>query len=223
MTCLRAGFFENLYIAPTLIGEDFYPQPIWYRSAGSEPQAAADYVTRYGRLWREMDDSLLFLREIWNDPLVRRELQSFLNLSKAILQAPDDGVRGEYVGETEWFTDLRRIQSTQTEILGRLQANSFSRPLERPGVAAICLAARDPARTVEFFRRLLNVEPVRTSRRARGYAEFELPAAGAAGQQAVRIAIHGHDRQAAGDPYRLGPPPALIAASTRSISSPTGT
>jgi catechol 2,3-dioxygenase-like lactoylglutathione lyase family enzyme len=115
------------------------------------------------------------------------------------LQAHDDSQRADYLREREAFVDFRRIRHTQSEILGRLEAKSVERPLERPRFALIMLAARDPAATVEFYRQLFQVEPVKTSRLAGGYAEFELPG--------VRLGIHGHDRVAAGDPYRLGPPP----------------
>ena len=199
---LRAAFFENLYIAPTLIGEEFWPQEIWYRVPSAEPAAAADYVTRYGILWRDTDDSLLFLREIWNDPLVRRELQSFLSLSKSILSAADEAVRADAIRETGWFVDSRRIRSTQSEILTRLRGNFFHRPLGRPRLASICLASKDPSATVQFLRDLLSIEPVRTSRRARGLAEFELPD--------LRIVVHGQDRVGRGDPYGLGTPPETL-------------
>ncbi len=199
LTCLRAGFFENLYIAPTLIGEQFYPQEIWYEDEDSEPAAAADYVTRFGQLWRDTDASLIFLAEVWNDPSVRRELKSYISLSKAILQAPDETARSEFLSERRWFLDQRRIRGTQNEILGRLHRGHFGRPIAKPKFQAIQLAAHDPAATVEFYRQLFQVEPTRTSRQARGYAEFELPG--------VRLVIHGHDRLAPDDPYELGPPP----------------
>jgi len=199
VTRLRSGFFENLYIAPSLIGEAFHPQEIWYPTPSAEPDAATEYASRYGRPWRDAADALGFLRKVWHDPVVRRELKSFINLSKAILQAPGPSAQAEYIQERRWFVDERRIRGTQTEILGRLERVTFRRPIGRPRVDSLHLAATDPARTVEFFRSLLEVDPVRTSRRARGYAEFDLPGA--------RLVIHGHDRLAAGDPYRLGPRP----------------
>ena len=202
VTSLRAGFFENLYVAPTLLGEEFHPQEIWYLNHEAEPEAAADYVARYGRRWREAADSVLFLAEVWRDPIVRGELKAFINLSKAILQAPDPTARKSYLDEREWFIDQRRLRGTQTEIIGRLQRGPFRNPIERPRFDSVHLASHDPAETVAFYRDLFHLEAVRTSRRARGYAEFELPG--------VRLVIHGHDRLAPDDPYRLGPPPASL-------------
>ncbi len=202
VTCLRVAFFENLYIAPSLIDEEFHPQDIWHASADAEPQTASQYVARYGQLWRESGDSLVFLAEIWRDSIVRGELESYISLSKAILQAPDESARSEYLDERLWFIDERRIRGTQGEIISRLQRGVLRRPVARPRVDSVHLASRDPAATAVFFRDLLQVDPVRTSRRAHGYAEFELPGA--------RLVIHGHDRLAPGDPYGLGPPPASL-------------
>ena len=196
---LRGGFYENLYIAPTLLGEEFFRQSIWYPGKESEPTAASDYFSTYGQLWREDERALRFLGNVWHDPLVRRELERYINVSKAILQARGDSQKSDYLRERQSFVDARRIRRTQSEIIGRLQANSFERPRERPRFALIMLAARDPKATVEFYRQLFELEPVRTSRLAGGYAEFELPG--------VRLGIHGHDRLATGDPYRLGSQP----------------
>lgn len=206
LTCLRAGIFENVYITPALLGEEFHPQEMFYPAADCEPRAAHEYLSRYGPLWREEKEALEFLEEVWTDPMVRREIERYLNLSKAILQSPNEGTSGEYLKEREWFVDLRRIQRTQSEILNRLARGGLRRPLERARLTTVYLAARDPAATVEFYRRLLWVEPVVSSRRAGGYAEFEMPG--------VRLAVHGRDQLGAGDPYGLGPPPASLGWGT---------
>lgn len=208
VACARAAFFENLYVAPTLIGEEVYPQEIWYPCADAEPRAAADYVSRFGRLWSEADDALLFLREIWNDPLVRAELQSFLGLSKSLFASPSEEARMEGLREAEWFRDARRIRRSQSEIVARLRRNRFQRPLSRPSLASIVIASRDPSATVAFFRELLRAEPLRSSGRARGFAELELP--GSEAGPGLRLVIHGQHEVAAGDPYALGPPPASL-------------
>ncbi len=61
------------------------------------------------------------------------------------------------------------------------------------------LAAKDPARSLDFYRQLLDVEPAGAHQVAGGYVEFEF--------EGVRLAIHGHDQVGRGDPYGLGPPP----------------
>ena len=42
VVCLRAAFFENLYIAPHLIGEEFYQQEIWHCGNEAGPEAAVE-------------------------------------------------------------------------------------------------------------------------------------------------------------------------------------
>lgn len=199
VACLRAGFYENLYIAPAILGEDLNPQRIWYRTADSEPRAALEYVHRYGHMWKEDGEALHFLADVWKDPLVRRERRNFVNVSKAIAQAGDASQRVELQRDHARFSDWRRISRTQSEILQRLRSSDNQRPLEQPRLELVVLASHDPAASVEFFRRLFGIDPMRTSRQARGYAEFKLPG--------VCLAVHGHDRLAEGDPYRLGPPP----------------
>jgi catechol 2,3-dioxygenase-like lactoylglutathione lyase family enzyme len=202
LTLLRGGFFENLYVAPLLLGEEFYPQRIWYPGAGAEPQAARDYVSRYGRLWEEEPQALEFLAVVWNDPLVRAELKKFLNLSKNMLAARGNNNREELLRERRLFLNPERLKRTQAELLTRLERTNLRVPLPKPRLGLIMLASKDPAKTVEFYRNLLNVEPITTSQVAGGYAEFELAG--------VHLAIHGQDRAAAGDPYGLGPSPECL-------------
>jgi catechol 2,3-dioxygenase-like lactoylglutathione lyase family enzyme len=196
---LRAAFFENLYVAPILLDEPYEAQNIWYPSVDSRPRAATEYVSRYGDLWRSRESALDLLREVWSDTLVRGELKSYVNLSKSILQSQSASQKTNLLEERELFVSLRRILRTQSEILARLRSGSHRVPPPVPRVALILLAARDPAASVDFYRQLLGIDPSRTSRAAGGYAEFELPG--------VRLAIHGHDRLADGDPYDIGPPP----------------
>ena len=87
VVCLRRGFFENLYIAPLILGEDCAKQDIWHPSPEAEPPAAREYLKRYGDLWLEDANVRLFLREVWNDTLVRAELRSYINLSKNLFNA----------------------------------------------------------------------------------------------------------------------------------------
>ncbi|MCZ6795770.1 MAG: VOC family protein [Planctomycetota bacterium] len=200
--CLRAGFFENVYMAPVLLREEFPRQNMWHAGSDAEPRAATEYLQRYGGVWGEREDALRFLEDVWRDPLVRSEVKRFINLSKAILQMEGESRQSGLMKERERFVDFRRISRTQSEILARLESSRHHRPLERPRLALVLLAARDPEATVKFYRQVFQIEPVRTSRLAGGYAEFELPG--------VRLAIHGHDRLGAGDPYGLGPSPGAL-------------
>ena len=199
VACLRAAFFENLYIAPHLIGEDYYQQEIWYPGDDAGPGAAGEYADRFGGLWKESTRTIRFLEYVWSDPLVRRELENFINLSRSLLHAPDERARKELLDERLRYTDRGRIEATQAQILRRLRNLDQASPAQPPVLDSIYLAAADPVESVEFYRQLLNIEPQHTSRRARGCAEFELPG--------FRLVIHGHDQQSEEDPYRLGPRP----------------
>ena len=199
VACLRAAFFENLYIAPHLIGEDYCQQEIWCPGDDAGPGAAGEYADRFGGLWKESRRTLRFLEYVWSDPLVRRELENFINLSRALLRAPDERARSELLDERLRYTDRGRIEATQAQILRRLRDLDHTNPTRPPALDSIYLAAANTEESVEFYRRLLNIEPRKTSRRARGCAEFELAG--------FRLVVHGHDQQSAEDPYRLGPRP----------------
>lgn len=196
---LRGAFFENLYVAPLLLGEDHYPQSIWYASPDGEPTAANEYIERYGRFWRDDPRALDFLSAVWSDPLVRAELTKFLNLSKNMLGATTQADFSELLREREMFLNPERLKRTQSEILERIREGNLRVPLPKPRLALTLLASGDPAASVEFYRQLLDVEPVTTSPTSGGYAEFDF--------SGVRLAIHGQDRLASGDPYKLGPRP----------------
>ena len=196
---LRGAFFENLYIAPLLTGEEYHPQKIRYVGAEGEPRAADEYVRRYRRLWESVPGALQFLGEVWSDPLVRAELRTFISLSKSLLNTESDFQVARLIEERELFLSPERLRRTQSEIISRLTRGELKLPAKKPRLGLILLASRDPVASVEFYRKLLEVEPRSTSRAARGYAEFEF--------EGVHFAIHGHDRAAATDPYGIGPSP----------------
>ncbi len=198
---LRAGFFANLYIAPLLLGEEFHVQRIWYAGADGEPLAAREYVARYGRLWQSRPDAGVFLREVWNDASVRSELRGFINLSRNLLAACEAEF-DERLRERDLFTNLARLERTQSEILSRLSKANLHVPLPRPRLGLIMLASRDPAASEAFYRGLLGVDPVRVNQVSGGYAEFEF--------DGIHFAIHGRHKTRASDPYLLGPAPSCL-------------
>ncbi|MBI4607213.1 MAG: VOC family protein [Planctomycetes bacterium] len=132
---------------------------------------------------------------------MRTELRSFINLCRNILTAREKEL-DDRLRERELFLSPARLERTQAEILARLEKANLTVPLPKPRLGLVMLASKDPAASVQFYRSLLGVEPVTTSRLARGYAEFRF--------EGVGLAIHGQDRPAAGDPYLLGPPPACL-------------
>jgi len=198
---LRGGFFANLYIAPTLLGEEYHPQRIWHASADGEPLAAREYSARYGRLWQSRPDALLLLREVWRDPLVRAELRGFINLSRNLLASREADVE-DRLRERDTFMSPARLERTQSEILSRLSKSNLRLPPPKPRMALLMLASRDTAASERFYRELLGIEPVRTSQVGGGYAEFEA--------HGVSFAIHGLHSAASSDPFHLGPPPASL-------------
>jgi catechol 2,3-dioxygenase-like lactoylglutathione lyase family enzyme len=195
---LRAAFFANLYITPLLLGEVFHPQDIWYSGADGQPMAAREYAARYGRLWESRPDALLLLKELWNDPIVRAELRSFINLSRNLLNARESELE-DRLRERDSFLNPARLERTQSEILAKLAKANLKVPAAKPRLSLVLLASRDPASSTQFYRKLLGIEPTLTSQSAGGYAEFYF--------EGVRFAIHGQDRTAARDPFLLGPPP----------------
>jgi catechol 2,3-dioxygenase-like lactoylglutathione lyase family enzyme len=200
LVLLRAGFFENLYVAPLLLGEEFHPQRIWYPGPQAEPAAAREYAARYARIWEADPRALDVLAAVWSDSLVRAELRSFINLSKNLLNARTDSERADLLRERELFVSPERIKRTHSEILQRIESVPSRLRAPSPRLALIMLASKDPPVSVEFYAKLLGIAPVFTSAEAGGYAEFRF--------EGVALAIHGQSGAAAGDPYLLGPPPA---------------
>lgn len=196
---LRAGFFENLYIAPLLLGQKVEKQPIWHPGPDAEPDAAAEYVSLFRHNWSDTRYGLKFLRFVWTDPLVRNELRSYMNLCKSLRQARDSRQESDLVKERSRFTSMNRIKRTQSEILKRITSSDLDMPTSPPFLGLVMLASRDPSASVDFYRNLFEVEPVRTSQVSGGYAEFEL--------SGIHIGIHGYNHHGQGDPYELGPPP----------------
>jgi catechol 2,3-dioxygenase-like lactoylglutathione lyase family enzyme len=199
---LRAGFFENLFIPSTLLKEEFHPQAIWFPGPQAEPKAAAEYGTRYRRLWESSPHSLDFLKSVWGDPLVRSEIKSYINLCKSLNSARPGRQQLDLLKERDRFLNPERIKRTQMEILQRIEKADYRTPSARPHLPLVMLAANDPAASVRFYRTLFNVEPVKTSEIAGGYADFEF--------HGMHLAIHGSSASGHGDPYRLGPPPRAL-------------
>ncbi len=161
-----------------------------------------EYVERFGFDWKGSNAKMRFLQSVWSDPLVRRELENFISLSRALERAPDERTRNKLLDERLRYTDRGRIDATQAEILYRLRGGDLAGPLQAPVLDSLYLAAADPVESVEFYRKLLNIEPRETSRQARGCAEFEL--------SGFKLVIHGLDQQSEEDPFGLGPRPASL-------------
>jgi catechol 2,3-dioxygenase-like lactoylglutathione lyase family enzyme len=199
---LRAGFFENLYLAPILLKEEAQQLTIWHPGPQAEPKAAAEYAARYRRLWDETRNSLAFMRSVWVDALVRSEVKAYINLCKSLLNARPGRQQLDLLKERERFLNPERIKRTQMEILQRIEAADYRTPSQRPHLSLVMLASLSPESTVAFFRSLFGVEPLHVSDVAGGYAEFEF--------HGIHLAIHGSSASGHGDLYALGPPPRAL-------------
>ena len=80
---LREGFFENVHMAPALLRIPYRPQDLWYPGPSASPDAARAYARGERPRWQGVPNSIRFLRHLWNDPLVRRELESYVNFCKS--------------------------------------------------------------------------------------------------------------------------------------------
>ena len=104
-TALRAGFVENGYIAEILCGNpNPVPAGIWHGNGFAMPQAAKDYVSSYGRLWRETPDAVAFLRWLHTHPSAMAERAAILGYDEAMLWEPG----------TERRASLSRARSAAT-------------------------------------------------------------------------------------------------------------
>ena len=107
-TALRLGFVENGYIAEILCGS---PEPlpigIWHGDGFSMPRTAQDYVSDYGRLWRETPGAVAFLRWLHTHPRMMAERAEILR----------------YAEEIMWERDAERrvfLLQTQRAAIGRI-------------------------------------------------------------------------------------------------------
>ena len=107
-TSLRLGFVENGYVAEILCGSpDPLPMGIWHGHGDRMPQAAKDYVSEYGRLWRETPGAIALLRWLHTHPRVMAERADILC----------------YDEETLWERDAARrvlMSRTQGAAVGRI-------------------------------------------------------------------------------------------------------
>lgn len=93
-TALRRGFAANPYIAEFLTGNpDPFPLAIWHDTNLAEPGMASDYAEQYGSLWRELRDSTVFTRWLFNHPKVLAERAAIMECREALLWEHDTAAR----------------------------------------------------------------------------------------------------------------------------------
>ncbi len=81
---LRRGIFQNLYIAPLLLGRDIHPYPFRHWTETAEPSYAVGYLHWYGELWEAEPGALAFLERLWTDPELRADIRQYIRLSREL-------------------------------------------------------------------------------------------------------------------------------------------
>jgi len=119
--------------------------------------------------------ALRYLRYLWNDPLVRREIRSYANFCKSFSRAPVDQskVTAELMAERAKFTNERRITSTQKEIVNRIRTFRLDVPPVPPRLSTVTLIAPKAEAIADFVRRVLGVSIAHHASSASWSATFE--------------------------------------------------
>lgn len=158
---LREAFFGNLYIAPVLLGIPVAHEKFWVPGPSGTYEAAREYCRKQRKAWQDAPNALRYLRCLWNDPLVRREIRSYWNFCKSYARSQGASrVTRELIGENAKFTNPRRIQCTQQEILTRIRQYRFDLPPSPPRVAALTVVTEAAAALADFIRDVLGFSPV---------------------------------------------------------------
>jgi hypothetical protein len=154
---LREAFFGNLFIAPLLLGRPVEASGLWVPGPSGSPEAAREYAREKRKSWQAISSALRYLRCLWDDPLVRREIRSYTNFCKSYSRSQQGTERltAELMGERRKFTNQRRIASTQKEILKRIRAFRFDLPPALPELATVTLATAEADQAAEFLKRVL--------------------------------------------------------------------
>jgi len=168
---LRRAFFGNVFVAPMLLGSPLEDFDMSFAAPSATPEAARRYCSGRREAWQEVPHALRYLRCLWEDPLVRREVQSYINFCKSYSRSDlrSERVLARLAAEREKFANERRIRSTQKEILERIRRFRFDIPPPRPRVECVTLQAPDTEEAKSFFERLLGLtaEPDREEGRWR--------------------------------------------------------
>ena len=160
---LRRAFFGNLFIAPALLGIPLEETAMWFPGESAGPEAAREYARERRRKWQSVPHALRYLRCLWADPLIRREIRSYTNFCKSFSRTDRVSPRlaAELLAEREKFTNERRIRSTQKEILKRIRAFRFDLPPGAPVLTEVALRVRKPEAAAEFLKNALGIPSVR--------------------------------------------------------------
>jgi tetratricopeptide (TPR) repeat protein len=80
----RRACFENIYIAPLLLGEPSPPDDIRLFTNLMWPDYAQEYIGLYGELWKRSPQGLACLRRLWDDPQMQADVAQWLEIGKQL-------------------------------------------------------------------------------------------------------------------------------------------
>ncbi|HEX8602929.1 MAG TPA: hypothetical protein VF774_09825 [Pseudoduganella sp.] len=126
-TALRRGFVTNPYIAE-ILGGNPSPAPLvmWHPDDTTLPEAAAEYMQNHGALWNEHDDTMPFVRWLFNHPEVMMERAPVMACWETLLWENDPDQRAVILGRIDELTaciddNLSAAIVVKRETVGRQQ------------------------------------------------------------------------------------------------------
>jgi tetratricopeptide (TPR) repeat protein len=122
----RGACFQNIYIAPLLLGEPLPEDPIWHFTNLAWPDYAEDYLDLYEPLWEQAPRALGCLRRLWGDPEMGADRERWLELGRrleTLSKRERDG--GEREAQAEWKRLIEERcaieeRAPSRELLGRV-------------------------------------------------------------------------------------------------------
>lgn len=81
------AIFTNPYIAPMLLSDKLPRRDWWHGTSWAEPENAKDYMIDYKDWWGVEELPLQFLRVVWNNEEVQRNLTDFIATRRAMKKA----------------------------------------------------------------------------------------------------------------------------------------
>lgn len=110
----RKACFENIYIAPLLLGEPSPPEDIWLFTNLMWPHYAQEYTGLYGELWKRSPQGLACLRRLWGDPQMQADVARWLEIGKQLKELSETGaVRENEEGRNKWRSLITEQQTIE--------------------------------------------------------------------------------------------------------------
>jgi tetratricopeptide (TPR) repeat protein len=104
----RRALFENIYIAPLLVGKSVPEAKIWHWTNLSQPDYAEEYLPLYRALWDRAGNALACLGRLWEDREVQADVSEWLQLGERMAAVVEPARREEPGAKAEWKWLLER-------------------------------------------------------------------------------------------------------------------